>query len=159
MTRSFLGIPVDGDIIRHEGRAQRPLEELRPILRAVLDEELITEFGWRQYTPYFNDGDPCVFGVSGTWFHTVDNDADTDLEDLTLGYNLSVANRRWNDRALKWDEVVLAPNKAALHAKCRTLEAAVEGGEFYNVLLEAFGDHAQVTVQRNGITVGFYEHD
>lgn len=33
--------------------------------KAIFDEygDLIVQFGWLQYTPYFNDGDPCEFGM------------------------------------------------------------------------------------------------
>lgn len=41
----------------------------------------------------------------------------------------------------------------------KTLEKAVEGGEFDHVLFELFGDHAAVTVRRDGIEVESYDHD
>jgi hypothetical protein len=64
--KNFLGIPIDGDIQYAESKVpQRPLEDLAPIMQAVLDDESVKWFGWRQYTPYFNDGEPCVFRVCG----------------------------------------------------------------------------------------------
>lgn len=160
MTMSFLGIPVDGDIIRHEDQAaQRPLEELRPVLQSVLDDELVTAFGWLQYTPYFNDGDPCVFTVHGTWFRTTADSDDLSLHDLALDCHPVLADRRWNSQEQRADDIELAPDTAALRAKCKALEAAVEGGAFHQVLLEAFGDHAEITVRRDGITVGLHKHD
>lgn len=69
---NFLGIPIDGDIGRGEKRAnQKPLTELEPLIRALLDDDGMVEFGWRQYTPYFNDGDACTFRVGEPWFRTV----------------------------------------------------------------------------------------
>lgn len=68
---NFLGIPVSGEI--NEGSTfvnQKTKEDLAPILQAVLDDPLITEFGWTQYTPYFNDGDVCEFSVNEPWFRT-----------------------------------------------------------------------------------------
>jgi hypothetical protein len=50
-TRSFLGIPVEGDITAGSTRVdQKPIEELQPLLQAVLDDPTIVEFGWRQGT-------------------------------------------------------------------------------------------------------------
>jgi hypothetical protein len=70
-TRNFLGIPIDGEISRGDKRTpQRPLSELEPLIRAVLDDDTIHSFGWRQYTPYFNDGDACVFRVGEVWVRT-----------------------------------------------------------------------------------------
>ena len=72
--RNFLGIPVHGDITEGDRRApQRPLSDLEPLIRAVLDDPYIHSFGWNQYTPYFNDGDACVFSVGSPWFRTVDD--------------------------------------------------------------------------------------
>lgn len=35
--------------------------------RAIFEEygDLIHQFGWIQYTPFFNDGDPCTFSMRG----------------------------------------------------------------------------------------------
>lgn len=72
--RNFLGIPIEGDITRGERRvAQRPLSDLAPLIRAVLDDPTMHSFGWTQYTPYFNDGDACIFSVGEPWFKTVDD--------------------------------------------------------------------------------------
>ncbi|MEV5140333.1 hypothetical protein AB0K71_06010 [Streptomyces syringium] len=159
--RNFLGIPVTGDI--HEGakRAQqRPLEELQPILQAVLDDPTVTEFGWRQYTPYFNDGDPCTFDVYGTWVRTTD-DEDADEDELEMWGHRSlgkVAPGRYNQDG-QWEKGPYEGPDEPRYQLCKALEAAVEGGEFDDVLLGAFGDHAQVTVRRDGIRIDFYSHD
>ncbi len=66
VTKTFFGIPIDGDIAYAEKRAaQRPIEDLQPLMQALLDDDGIEWFAWRQYTPYFNDGEPCVFNVHG----------------------------------------------------------------------------------------------
>lgn len=64
VTRTFFGIPIEGDISFADKKTQqRPIEELQPLMQVVLDDPTIEWFGWRQYTPYFNDGEPCVFSV------------------------------------------------------------------------------------------------
>lgn len=74
LTRNFIGIPIDGDITRGDRRVeQKPLSELEPLLRAVLNDPTIHSIGWYQYTPYFNDGEPCTFSVGEPWFRTVDD--------------------------------------------------------------------------------------
>lgn len=171
-TTSFLGIPVDGDIVRPDRRVkQRPLGEFTPLVQAVLDDQFVTEFGWRQYTPYFNDGDPCVFGAHGLWVRTVvdsgsrdgsdrdGEDEDADRDQLDLDYHPTLSPRRWNEKAARFEDVELAPQKAASYARCKALADAIDSGAFDEVLLEAFGDHADIAVKRDGITVEFYEHD
>lgn len=168
MTTSFLGIPVEGDIVRGDKKPdQRPLEEFSPLVQAVLDDEHVTGFGWRQYTPYFNDGDPCVFGAHGLRVRTVEDgdessgedDEDGDEDKLDLDYHPTLSPRRWNEKAGRFEDIDLAPGKAATYARCRALADAIDSGEFDEVLLEAFGDHADIAVKRDGITVEFYEHD
>ncbi|MFF4478724.1 hypothetical protein ACFY1A_17140 [Streptomyces sp. NPDC001520] len=166
--RSFLGIPVEGDITAGATRVdQKPIEELQPILQAVLDDPTIVEFGWRQCTPYFNDGDPCEFSAYGLWVRTdADEGDDIDEYDLGIWGHRSLGKTsggEWVDdpdtgRRKKVGAQYEGPDEAR-YERVQALEAAVEGGEFEHVLLEAFGDHASITVRRDGIEVDFYEHD
>lgn len=73
MTNSFLGVPIQGTIVREGRKTQRPREEFEPLVKALLDDPFIDSFGWRQYTPYFNDGDTCIFGAHGFWVRTVED--------------------------------------------------------------------------------------
>lgn len=166
--KNFLGIPVEGDIHESSRVAQQPTEEFQPILQAVLDDQTITEFGWRQRTPYFNDGDPCKFSAYGTWFRT---DTDQDVDDtyeLEVDYSHpslgGVSGGEWIDdpagtgRRVKVGAKYEGPDEAR-YQRCLALHAAIDGGHFFDVLITAFGDHAHVTVRRTGIEVEFYEHD
>lgn len=163
MTTSFLGIPVTGEIVRAETRRnQRPLEELAPLIEAVLGDPHISEFGWTQYTPYFNDGEPCIFRAYAAWFRTsdpADDDLSTDELDLSSTEGaLNVMDYDHEKRAY-----VRRPGleqwKYDTYDRAMALYAAIDGAQFDNVLLEAFGDHADITVRRDGIRIGFYEHD
>ncbi|WP_030962631.1 hypothetical protein [Streptomyces sp. NRRL S-378] len=158
--RNFLGIPVEGDYSEASTRvAQRPIEDLQPIMQAVLDDPTIVEFGWRQYTPYFNDGDPCEFSAYGLWVRT---EADTEVEDL---YELEADNSSHpslGHRRYQWETKEYLPYEGpdeARYDRVQALRGVVESGEFENVLMDAFGDHAQVTVRRDGIEVEHYSHD
>ncbi|CAM5619064.1 hypothetical protein [Streptomyces aurantiogriseus] len=158
---SFLGIPVHGDITRGETRVeQKPIEELQPILQAVLDDPTIVEFGWRQYTPYFNDGEPCTFSAHGTWVRTTDDkDADEDELEMWGHRSLGKIPGSRNADTGQWEYGAYeGPDEARYH-RCKALEKAIEGGHFEHVLLDSFGDHANITVRRDGIEVEFYDHD
>ena len=168
--RNFLGIPVQGDITPSATRVeQKPIEELQPILQDVLDDPTIVEFGWRQYTPYFNDGDTCEFSARGLWVRT---DADTDVDDEyeleldgkhnSLGDEPDVkvpkdgvgAANGW-----KWEKGPYEGPDKDRYDRCHALRKAIEGGAFEHVLIDAFGDHARITVRKTGIDVEFYGHD
>lgn len=164
--RNFLGIPVDGNITHGATRrAQRPIEELQPLLQAVVDDPTIVEFGWRQYTPYFNDGEPCTFSVYGMWVRVegvevVEDEEDPwDLELDNSEHALGRRPYRWNADTRQYDRFSYEGPDEERYERVHALDAAIQGGEFENVLLEAFGDHAAVTVRRDGIEVEFYEHD
>lgn len=172
-TNTFLGIPIEGDIVRRDPKKkQRTLEEFSPILQAVLSDPSIIEFGWTQYTPHFNDGDPCEFGVGSPWFRTAENAAETPADedgefddDDTWQLELS-SNETLGGRARTWDSEeriyiygdYAGPDEAR-YDRCLALDKALDGEEFDEVLLAAFGDHAQVTVKKDGIKVDFYDHD
>ncbi len=90
------------------------------------------EISWDQYTPYFMDGDPCVFGLMG----------------------ISVNGCR------QWEEPdTECQNAIAAHGEmCRSLENLLYKCE--DALEFAFGDHATVSVNRKGeVTIEHCEHD
>jgi len=43
--------------------AEKIKGQLAPAMRAAMLKDGRTVVNWNQYTPYFNDGDPCVFTV------------------------------------------------------------------------------------------------
>ena len=90
---------------------------------------------WRQYTPYFNDGDPCRF-------HTHDFDmkfADTpeDAGDNEDGFESTYGDR------------YESPAAKAVSAVGRIDD---------EVYLAVFGDHCRVTATRTGFEVEGYDH-
>lgn len=66
---------ADEDVVGYEGarkkveEAKKAAQEASRVAFKAGSAELfeahpdLESFGWRQYTPYFNDGDECVFGV------------------------------------------------------------------------------------------------
>lgn len=96
---------------------------------------------WTQYTPSFNDGDPCVFQVNSPEATGVVIIADEEYDD----------EEDWHEA---WDGEGAHP----LSAVADQVEKFFE--DIDDVMHEAFGDGVQVTVQRNGtITVDDYCHD
>lgn len=153
---NFLGIPVYGDITHGESRtAQRPLSDLEPLIRAVLDDAAIDSFGWTQYTPYFNDGDPCVFRVDETWVNTSGNGEDN----FELWNHPTLSIWLWDPTQRTYVPVERDAETIESYNKVNALDEAIQSGAFNDVLLKAFGDHADITVRRTGITVNYYSHD
>jgi hypothetical protein len=170
---SFLGIPVEGEITKASRKAaQKPLSELEPLIRAVIDDPTIHSFGWTQATPYFNDGDPCVFSVHEPWFLTVDDEAKLEFDEdgycedfeedtysVMYGGHPTLGERDydWVNREKVYKSYA-GPDEAR-YDRCLDLAKAFDSEAFDDVLLDSFGDHARITVKRDGITVESYEHD
>ncbi len=171
---TFLGIEIHGDINHSRGQKdQRTMEEFAPIIQAVLEDPSVAEFGWHQYTPYYNDGDPCVFSANSAWVKLVegaaiaepaDEDDDEDEEgriEIEYDYSNRLGDRprTWNHETKSYDYADYTGPDEARYDRLLALADAIDDGEFDNVLLKTFGDHCEVTVRRDGIQVDEYSHD
>lgn len=96
----------------------------------------LQSFSWTQYTPYFNDGEECVFGV---------NVDDPDINGIE-GYEI---NKGWGDHPPQHPE--LLPVKEAVE---KFLSQFAESD-----MKSIFGDHVCVVVTPAGVEVAEHEHD
>lgn len=114
---------------------------LTPALQQVFtDHPEIKAYGWAQYTPYFNDGEPCEFSVNDIYVSTSDEREDSFYGDgWTDGYG---------------DAQGVSPEGLA---KLGALQKTF--GSMEEVLKDAFGDHVRVIVTRDGVDVDEYDHD
>jgi len=113
----FLGMTVEGEGGAGEGHRvpQLSVDDFKAAVATVLAHEEITGIAWTQYTPYFNDGEPCVFSVGEPDFRLagVTDPADEDGEiyfDYSWQEEDFEENGRlwvgpWNNRA-KFEAVV-----------------------------------------------------
>lgn len=100
---------------------------------------------WTQYTPYFNDGEECVFGVHE--FNVKMTNSPPDSGDDGDGFEDAYG---WGDNK---ERKASEPFKSAA-AAARKLQAV--GKEVYRI---AFGDHVKVTATREGFEVEEYDHE
>lgn len=67
----FLGMEVEGCGGSGE-ESNRPeqysIDHFKATISTILAHPEVTGIAWTQYTPYFNDGDPCVFSVGEPYF-------------------------------------------------------------------------------------------
>lgn len=154
--------------------ATAPLNDA--LIKWVTDNPKIEKIYWTQYTPYFNDGDPCIFGVNEIKFKVTgaesdESDEDYDDEDYEeiedrpwfsiwlSRYNRRTPNEEY-DYNLKtdyhWETDFLNREEYLACYKIANFLSS-EAGE--KLLLAAFDDHVQVTVSPEGLAVLEYEHD
>lgn len=159
---TYIGLPIEGEIAKADRRVEQWPDELleEAFVKAFELPELIA-VRWRQYTPYFNDGDPCVFHAYGVGFRLADTDEEAgDYEDgYDEPYSIKGLEYSYVGMGLDRQREVKNPHMATRAAAIWGLEKAVEGGHHYDRLLELFGDHAIVTATRDKFAIEFYDHD
>lgn len=170
---TFEGRPIHGDLSYRDFTATEQWDRPRflEFLDAVLNADDVAAVRWRQWVPSFNDGDPCEFTLSDFLLRPAtppvtdddpEDDADEDIYDDDEDGEYGDGFMDSGDLTRRWDyeksEYVQLPN---VHAGAAPLdELNRHSGHFEAILRESFGDHAIVTVTRDGgFQVEFYEHD
>ena len=105
----------------------------------------LIRLGWTQYTPYFNDGDACIFSVNGVmWLdQALWNEFDNDPNFLDDIYD-------WHECWGGWHQQNVPDPIAEFTEKIQTST---------ELMLELFGDHATVICDQNEITISTCNHD
>jgi hypothetical protein len=118
----------------------------------------LESFGWSQYTPYFNDGDTCIFSVNTDYISI--NDEYVDDADWSSKVNI-ISWGTWNRELRVYEGKVEEPNpKYDNELSSASSEISNFLGGFDNdFYLTKFGDHAEITVTKNGVDISDYEHD
>lgn len=185
MTDNFLGLPVEGEpYVPREYRTEQLSEaEVDALFRAVIEAPGVQGIAWTQYTPHWNDGEPCVFSVHEPYIALEGARTEEDegydfyfdygwqeddyeengrvwLSTYNSEFDRLVGKRRYNwsggNRSYT-DEIV---NEALFHPIYNLFNAIGEG-KCNHVLMQKFGDSAQITidVQNGKVIINEYDHD
>lgn len=135
-------------------------ESFRPKMTEAFQEVFnsIPELGairWTQYTPHFNDGDECVFGVNEFEFVSKEayEDEDADIEDV--GYSeADLGYKPFRPEEEAW----WTPEREALYQRVEAFKSEMQKVP-EDIWRALFGDHVEVVVTRKGIEVDEYDHD
>jgi hypothetical protein len=124
----------------------------------------ITGIIWTQYTPYFNDGETCEFGVNEPSF--------TNAKDLS-GVS-SYGEYEGSDEETEWSESSWFFDSDSKHAKewrakmdltgvdiqsITKFSTVIQSSEMEGVMEAMFGNHVRVVATRDGFDVEEYNHD
>lgn len=176
--RSTFGFPVEGEFSGGGTNSvpQRTQAEFLELFRAVMNDPLIEKITWDQYTPYFNDGDTCEFGVRGIEVYPYGHEQHA--SDYDEGYAWQMDNSEhpmlggmtteW--RAIegqKFRELVdlgYRGEHEETWQRCKELDNAMQGAFFDDVLSALFGDHTSVMAYKDEageirIKTEHYSHD
>ena len=150
------------------GEFEQQLKELQKKYSAIISEKLTeilksyfdadpecNRITWTQYTPYFNDGEECIFGVNRPdFFSRVEPDDEDAYEEGDLLLPYSYHDGQVYDYSIK--NYRLANELELQRGKLSNL---LQSSGVQSVLKLTFGDHAKVTVTREGITSEEYDHE
>lgn len=147
--------------------------------KRVLGEETLAFFAanpeigqirWRQYTPYFNDGDTCEFGVNDPAFlpnrqsmsmlpedvsSSLKETSDEDMDDYS---DVCAVIKR--NTTLHYDpkgKREPTERERSLLDACANMGGLIQGLD--ETMKGIFGDHVQVAATAGGFDVAEYEHD
>lgn len=126
-------------------------EAFKEYLKEFFDENTeIKTVKWAQYTPYFNDGDECVFRVNDVVFSNSDSENVSPWGDLN----------EERDGEFAFQGIWGIPDELE-HKKdvLEKLNDTICSKEMEDIMRVMFGDHVEVTCTREGISVDEYEHD
>lgn len=123
---------VESEILKKKMR-ESASETFKTCSKGLFDKyPELKSYGWQQYTPYFNDGDECLFGVQSNYPKINEIDSDEIYDEA--------------DDNINWDPCI------------KDITNLIQMFDT-NDLKDMFGDHVGITVTRDDITVSEIDHD
>lgn len=153
--------------------------EFTNITRFFFEETPVQAAVWTQYTPYFNDGDECVFGVNDPFFIL----SGFDPEELESPYSYEdddsyvLVQEKPSDSSLRYMQQQIEENGSyADHYRQRLEQIKAQDEKYPNLaeqcdqfkklimkneelMKDMFGDHCSVYLTKDNSYVEEYEHD
>jgi hypothetical protein len=109
---------------------------------------------WTQYTPYFNDGDACTFGVNDFELKLnvplSKNDEDDDDNDSYHYGDGDAASDLQDNKNISAEDKAMCDDFHELEKSCMKVKVVLE---------TIFGDHCTVIASRKGFDIHEFEHD
>lgn len=129
----------------------------------------LEKIAWTQYSPFFNDGDECVFSVHDLHFKRTGEVVEEDEEDYYDIYEMKDVYdlSEWIDSFIepqdenRWKNRIqyVAPENEQLFTDLVNLNEVICSPEGCDIMYDMFGNHAQVIIYRDRIEVDEYSHD
>lgn len=121
--------------------------EKNPAIKAVT---------WRQYAPYFNDGDPCVFGVHAPYFTNAEGE---DLMDISRwGEYEGEKEGIWSEYHFGGKYGPTVP-EGVDEQSTKELSSFLCSSALSSAMEATFGSHSSVVATRAGFEIEEIDHD
>jgi hypothetical protein len=139
--------------------AQRYTQEF--FLQFFMDHPEVQGVRWTQYTPYFNDGEACIFVINDPSYTFDPNPEETledpDTEEASVWLDSWGMNTKYKDEP--WFKGAGIENLDAISARLNEWEDKFSA---MDLIFEELGDHSRITVMRGDnitLNVEDYDHD
>jgi hypothetical protein len=143
----FLSIKEEMKRLRDEARGKVKNFFLKGMNKIFEMYPEVKSVSWTQYTPYFNDGEECTFGAHTDYFSV---NSYTDYNDEGEEGTINVLDYDYNNgRQYKYHK------GKEIHDAIQSFLDQLDDDDYKTM----FGDHAEVIVRKDEITVEEYEHD
>lgn len=112
----------------------------------------VKAFVWTQYTPSFNDGDPCEFTIGDVTFT---NATDTDVDDVTAYGEYEGENEDvevFSSWSLKREPIAGVDS-----SQIALMEKMINSNEMEDILEEMFGCHVKIVATADGFKIEDYD--
>lgn len=124
----------------------------------------VKKFAFTQYTPYFNDGEECVFGVRdlATCIEGIHDPEESlyEWQDGSLNDRYVTPDPTWQHSVDYNGKLVgVFGDKLVDFAKDLKEICAAQQALPEDAMKELFGDHVIVTITREGVDVEEYDHE
>jgi hypothetical protein len=117
----------------------------------------VTAILWTQYTPYFNDGDTCVFNVNDVYFTNANSEQMDDVS--SWGEYEGEEETVWSETAWGFNYHEDKHFEGINIEEANQFSKLVGSSDMEDVMKEMFGDHARVIATREGFDVQEYDHE
>lgn len=161
MSTEVFGRPITGDINKgYDSRVEQfPNEDFLPLLDAVLNAGGIDKVRWHQYTPSFNDGDPCTFTLGEFEVWLTDTDEDSEEGDSEDGWVSEYYISDYVDTVNPSTRGYERTGKPGLEDAFPALGALGNKARHFAVFLEdTFGNGSQIVATPAGFEVEYYDN-
>jgi hypothetical protein len=120
--------------------------------------EKLESVSWTQYTPYFNDGETCVFSAHTDYLIVNgqdDDEADWLGEKNIISWGTYNRVKKTYEGRIEQDNPLYDKDLSELVSKIKDFLNMFDN-DFY---LRMFGDHSKVTITKGGSNSEEYQHD
>ena len=152
---------ISGKVKEFSAEQKKMQDQIAEEFKRFLADEIKTIFDgnlqtlrWTQYTPYFNDGDPCEFRVCEL---NAVSKVDGEVEDY---YDHTAP---WESKKGEWYGLKTDDGETRFtidEAKAiNSFDDLIQSNELEPIMKQMFGDHCEVIITVDGVTTEEYDHD